>query len=645
VRDLSEIRFLSEIPDEEIAALRDSGNFDEDWYAAEYPDVRQSGIDPARHYLWLGRRLGRKPGPTGDVCPSLTGHGPLPELPTSVSGADADNAFVELTAQPIFQDGEEQKQGLKLNDKIRRLFKHQRRLPEDSVYDLVAEHFDCEFYLTTYPDVAAAGIDPIRHYLDAGWSERRDPSLLFSTSFYMESNPDVVAAGVNPFYHYHAAGKSEGRLGRHQLGFRWDILTGLRPVSEQISNMKSGRIAAFSSSITELHSALTDSMSEARELIVSISHDDFTKNVGGVQLLLRRELQLFTSRGDVYLHLFPKFPLPFLDTSDEEVSLGVIVNGRFVGFYLPAELCSALSMARPLSLRAKLVIHSLLGHNVDQIIEILSSLGVRGGLMWLHDYSPIYNNFKLLRNDVQYSGFPRPGTPARDLCEFARANFSHSDEFAKLLERFDVKLVSPSQAALDVWRDAGALSVSSEHVVEHVQLVQESVETGQVGSERPLRVGFLGYPAAHKGWPVFQELVLRFAGDQRYEFVHLGKGKIGGLNVDYREVSANENQLDAMRAAVASAELDIALLWSIWPETFCLTAYEAIAGGAFLIANPDSGNVVAVIEQTGQGIILTDEHMLQSAFSSGEVLQFARSSRAVKHYRMEYSSLSLELMD
>jgi lipopolysaccharide biosynthesis protein len=52
---------------EEIIAFRASGAFDEAWYLTEYPDVAKSAIDPAEHYLGLGRRLGRParpPAPT-----------------------------------------------------------------------------------------------------------------------------------------------------------------------------------------------------------------------------------------------------------------------------------------------------------------------------------------------------------------------------------------------------------------------------------------------------------------------------------------------------------------------------------------------------------------------------------------------------
>ena len=53
------------ISDAEVEAFRASGAFDQQWYLSEYPDVAKSGMDPARHYLWLGRRLGRRPSPDG----------------------------------------------------------------------------------------------------------------------------------------------------------------------------------------------------------------------------------------------------------------------------------------------------------------------------------------------------------------------------------------------------------------------------------------------------------------------------------------------------------------------------------------------------------------------------------------------------
>jgi glycosyltransferase involved in cell wall biosynthesis len=69
--------------------------------------------------------------------------------------------------------------------------------------------FDRQWYLSNNPDVAAAGIDPIRHYVLHGVKEGRDPSPSFSTRKYLAKHPDVAAAGTNPFWHFIRHGKSD----------------------------------------------------------------------------------------------------------------------------------------------------------------------------------------------------------------------------------------------------------------------------------------------------------------------------------------------------------------------------------------------------------------------------------------------------
>ena len=51
------------ITSKDIETLLSSGQFDENWYRNEYPDVTISGLEPAHHYLWIGQKLGRRPLP------------------------------------------------------------------------------------------------------------------------------------------------------------------------------------------------------------------------------------------------------------------------------------------------------------------------------------------------------------------------------------------------------------------------------------------------------------------------------------------------------------------------------------------------------------------------------------------------------
>lgn len=74
-----------------------------------------------------------------------------------------------------------------------------------------SELFDADSYLKENPDVAAAGVDPLRHYLDVGWKEGRNAGPSFDGAWYLEQHPDVKDAGVCPLLHYVEHGIAEGR--------------------------------------------------------------------------------------------------------------------------------------------------------------------------------------------------------------------------------------------------------------------------------------------------------------------------------------------------------------------------------------------------------------------------------------------------
>lgn len=76
---------------------------------------------------------------------------------------------------------------------------------------LASGYFDPGYYLDHYPDVQAAGMKPIEHFLRHGAQEGRNPSEKFDSSFYLNTYPDVRSAGVNPLVHYLQHGIRENR--------------------------------------------------------------------------------------------------------------------------------------------------------------------------------------------------------------------------------------------------------------------------------------------------------------------------------------------------------------------------------------------------------------------------------------------------
>lgn len=82
-----------------------------------------------------------------------------------------------------------------------------------SDYDLIRNSalFDIEYYNNVNKDVQESRTDPIKHYMDYGWKEYRNPSMYFDTKFYLNSYPDVKDSGMNPLVHYLKYGKKEKR--------------------------------------------------------------------------------------------------------------------------------------------------------------------------------------------------------------------------------------------------------------------------------------------------------------------------------------------------------------------------------------------------------------------------------------------------
>lgn len=62
--------------------------------------------------------------------------------------------------------------------------------------------FDARYYVTTYPDVRQADIDPLWHFVKFGWKDGRNPSAEFNTSEYRLATPELSDNSINPLVHW-----------------------------------------------------------------------------------------------------------------------------------------------------------------------------------------------------------------------------------------------------------------------------------------------------------------------------------------------------------------------------------------------------------------------------------------------------------
>ncbi|WP_374469839.1 glycosyltransferase [Phenylobacterium sp.] len=638
--------------------------FDGAFYRAAYPDLASLDADLLRHYLNFGWREGRDPAPwfstrayleaNPDVAERLqeplhhylsVGRREGREAPPSVHAGAWARAAVRLGAAPAWNAVEppelREPEPIVLDDgraaEAQRIHLEQR--------ELVGPEFDADYYMAAYPDVAAAGGDPLDHFLLFGWREGRDPTPRFSIRDYQDAYPDVAEAGINPFVHYLGVGRGLGMAPRQELGFRYDILREQRPMTARVEHALNVAATVKARPASVLAKALAKSRSGLADLHVTFSHDDFTANTGGVQLCLQRESARIADLGRDHLHVFPPGPWPVVRQAADESLLGVLWNGRLVGHFRPEAIVETLRGAAGAVApgRRTFAIHSLLGHTADEVAAILGAVGLRAGSFWLHDFASLCAGFHLLRNDVQDCGAPAPDSAACSICLYLPYRRRHLVEHERLFNRLDLTVVAPARATLEFWKASWNHPALGERVLPHARLLPRGPAPAP-RRDRPFRLAYVGHTVAHKGWSIFRELVLKHEGDDRYEFLHLGAKTPGGLPLSFHEVRVTDEQPRLMQQTLEALEVDAVLVWPLCRETFSFTAYETVAAGCAIVTNPDTGNVQAFVREGGHGWVLDDEAALAEALESGRILDLARARRDAQLYDLEFSALSVDLM-
>ena len=511
------------------------------------------------------------------------------------------------------------------------------RTPDEA---LVADAMDPDWYRAMNPDVAAAGADPVDHFLRHGWREGRDPVAAFSVRDYLDLYPDIAEAGINPFLHWLKAGKTEGRLPRREVGRAARAATLLEPLQVRLDRAAARWPRVRPASRDDLVRRLTALGPALSDLHLTVSHDDAFRNVGGLQLCVQREHAAFARQGVTGLHLHPVDTWPTL-RQDGGGPLGLALGGEVLGIWSAEDLTTALASVLPADGRRSFALHSLLGHDPAAIEAVLRAGGFRRGVFWLHDFASLCAGVHLLRDDLADCGAPPAASAACGVCLYGPRRALHAGGHRRLFEAFDLTVLSPSQVALDLWQQASDLGEASARVLPHATLGGPA--KGAPASPAPdgvLRVAFLGAPVPHKGWEVFCDLVQRFAGDPRYAFLQFGSQGAGYAGMGFVEASVSAATPHAMRDALAREEVDVALTWSLCAETFGFTALEAAAAGAAVLTGPDSGNIAAQVSAGLAGRVLADEAALSEAFASGEVLSLSRSARGATVHDLVFSELT-----
>ncbi len=459
-----------------------------------------------------------------------------------------------------------------------------------------------------------------------------------------KSNSDKNPAAVNG-WEESSSPLQTGELKRH-------ILEGQEELSERVSQWISGKKLKITSpeefgrKIEELGSGIEEG------IIVSITHDDYRHVVGGIQLCVQLEQRNFSEDRYLYLNLHPTQPLPVLSTVTDIDSFyfQVIANGELIGTMSAASMLEAIERLQPKGKQAACIIHALHGHSPEIIAKIVDNIGIKKSIYWMHDYYSACQNHLLLRNDIEYCGAPPVNSVSCNICLYGSGRAKHIERIKSLFESAEFDVVAPSGFALEKWKSISALPYGKASVVEHSRLVPLQTlapDPAPDDGKNPVRIAFLGYPTAHKGWLTFSELAAFFANDKRFEFHHLGQQKTSMSSIRFTEVSTTAQHPNAMVDALVVNKIDITVIWAAWPETYSFTLHEALAAGTLVVTNHDSGNVQATISNSKKGWVASSEKELIDMLGSDQLLNRVREQRKNGRnlFATEYSLISRQLVN
>lgn len=296
-------------------------------------------------------------------------------------------------------------------------------------------------------------------------------------------------------------------------------------------------------------------------------------------------------------------------------------------------------------LQIGLSIHSLIGHNVNNIIKLCNSLRIREALFWIHDYSSICSGFNLLRNDIKYCGLPISSSQSCQICSYGLSRYDQKNAHMKIFNKMKMTYIAPSETASKIWKKEYGLNkkviISPHCSLSYDDSINDLLNNSVDSIDRKLNIAFIGHPVFHKGYSIFRELCLRNSHNARYNFYHLGSSRELGMNYIYKNITVNVNNLNATIDALKSCDIDIVVIWSVWPETYSFTATEAICAGAKIITNSISGNAYVLAKEYNSLIEFDNIDDLFASFEKENIFLNFPSDSTKTYYNRQFNDLSL----
>lgn len=466
---------------------------------------------------------------------------------------------------------------------------------------------DSEFYREKYLQDLPKIDDPALYFFQIGWTLRHQPNQWFDTDFYVHEYGDVREAGVNPFEHFLLHGYREKRLysdgSNSSLLRRLNLRSEVDPLNNSLRITNQPPIAPLDQICQEINQRLT---SQGGPTVVAFGHDNYMRQIGGIQLVAGIEQQKFAELNTNYIYIFPSHPRLTLAPEQPTPTFQAIVNGQIIPLRFP--LSGLLQKLEPIE---AVIIHSIFGHEPIVIAQEIAASDIAHFIWWIHDYSIHCENHLLAHNNLRPCNDPPIDSQMCHVCIHGQRRNDHVTRTQELLQAAPWQFIAPSETAQLNSVSGSTKLAAIPKVVAHGEVLIDGQRDPNELQNRKLRIAFVGHPVQHKGWNVFQQFV-EFSNMRKLEvdFFHFGSIDSKNKSIVFVDLSQTSKNIGLTTSLLRQNQIDAVFIWSIHQETFNLVTYESIAAGCIVITSKESGNIQAAAQKCGSALIYSDESEL-----------------------------------
>lgn len=370
-----------------------------------------------------------------------------------------------------------------------------------------------------------------------------------------------------------------------------------------------------------------------KDYVLSISFANYLKGISGMAKVLMEHQKMYNNKSVGYVNLFVVKKYLFQEKMTAFCYYGLVINGEYKGIYSIEQI---INFIKSWDDQGKNLIdihlHHLLYVKLKQIDKLLCHIDAVPIKLYLHDYYTVCWNYTLLKNGESYCG-PQKMCPSKcNDCRFYYRSKPRVDQIQELLAKYKKRIlvVSPSEATKNIWLESYPEFREQTIVIEHQKEIGKYRENLKpLSSCETISIAFLGMPAEHKGWKQWQMMVENYKED--YRFVVFNSSDEEYQNMEKVKIQYSPGNLSAMTKALRDNDIQVALLWAKWPETYSYTFYESLSANLYIITNRVSGNITNQVEERRCGIILEDVNELYQLFGDKEELR-----ERINDFRIKY---------